>query len=184
MISQTCFSVDSEVSIIGFVTSQGSINIGTTYNYELEFYKEENPRISMQLSRGSFVHNDNGSVDLKFDSPIPVQSGVKYALSLKVLNTGGAKVQFWCVNSGSTSVKGPDGTNFNFSDCPELRTMGTNLQGGLFHHILYSKNSTEAAFSEVRLFLNIPHGRSSLYFYPEISIASLVRNFIVLLTIL
>ena len=140
MISQICFSVDSEVSIIGLSVN---VYITGTFNYELEFYKEENPRISMQLSRGSIVQNDFGYVEMKFDSPIPVQSGVKYALRL--LNIGGNNLQIRFENSGLSSVKGPDGTNFTFYDC-------TSVAWGLFNQILYSKNVTEAAISEVRIF--------------------------------
>ena len=134
----------------------------SSFNYELEFYKEENPRISMQLSRGSFVPTDlqfdnlrlSRYGEMRFDSPIPVQSGVKYAVRLSY-NGGGNNAQIWYGKPGLSLVKGPDGTNFTFSDCSELTTntyANGNAYNGLFNQILYSKNVTEAAISEVRLF--------------------------------
>ena len=69
--------------------------------------------------------------EVKFERPVQLHPNIKYALRLR--NNGPRTANG---DGGVSTVRGPDGTVFTFSDCP-LSFNGTNHSRGQFGNILY-----------------------------------------------
>ncbi|XP_030837055.1 E3 ubiquitin-protein ligase MYCBP2 [Strongylocentrotus purpuratus] len=139
-----CFSVDKPgVMIAGFCVYGG---VGY-YNYELELLdgSEVGPDgnsqrwNSLELVKGSYGHLDLAKdiAEIKFDRPVPVKEGVKYAVRLR--NHGNRTVNG---DGGMTHVKCPDGVTFSFSLC-RLSSNGTSQTRGQIPQILYFNTAAE-----------------------------------------
>ncbi|XP_063604995.1 E3 ubiquitin-protein ligase MYCBP2-like, partial [Penaeus indicus] len=136
-----CFAVDRPGIVIAGVCVYGGVG---TYDYEVELMDEsggggQDPSHTMErwsvmeVARGTFGPDDSVAdiVEIKFERPVPVKEGVKYAIRL--CNHGGRTSNG---DGGLASVKGPDGTTFTFSAC-SLSVNGTNHIRGQIPHIMY-----------------------------------------------
>ncbi|RXG68996.1 E3 ubiquitin-protein ligase MYCBP2 [Armadillidium vulgare] len=135
-----CFSVDRHGIMIAGVCVYGGVG---TYDYEVELMDEKgvnNPGgdgahalerwTVIEVIRGTFGPDDSvmDIVEIKFERPIPIKEGTKYAIRLT--NRGGRTSNG---DGGQVSVKGPDGTNFVFT----YPVNGTNPIRGQIPQILY-----------------------------------------------
>ncbi|XP_069950165.1 E3 ubiquitin-protein ligase MYCBP2 isoform X3 [Cherax quadricarinatus] len=136
-----CFAVDRPGIVIAGVCVYGGVG---TYDYEVEVMDEsggggQDPSHTlerwnvMEMARGTFGPDDSVAdiVEIKFERPVPIKEGVKYAIRL--CNHGGRTSNG---DGGLASVKGPDGTAFTFSAC-SLSVNGTNHIRGQIPHIMY-----------------------------------------------
>ncbi|XP_014287849.1 E3 ubiquitin-protein ligase MYCBP2 isoform X3 [Halyomorpha halys] len=142
-----CFSVDRSGIVVAGVGVYGGVG---SYDYELELLDDSNTGYdpthtqrwnSLQLTRGSFGPDDclaDDIAEIKFDFPIFIKDGVKYAIRLR--NHGGRTSNG---DGGLSSVKGPDGTNFTFSTC-SLSFNGTTQTRGQIPYILYYSNPQDS----------------------------------------
>ncbi|XP_074650729.1 E3 ubiquitin-protein ligase MYCBP2-like [Tubulanus polymorphus] len=136
-----CFSVDRPGIVIAGVGVYGG---GSHWDYELELLDEVHSEgthdpshtqrwNSIELAKGSYGSDDctNNISELKFERPIPIKEGVKYAIRLR--NHG---PRTFNGDGGQSKVKCQDGTTFLFSAC-SLSSNGTNHTRGQIPHILY-----------------------------------------------
>jgi E3 ubiquitin-protein ligase MYCBP2 len=88
---------------------------------------------SIEIVKGSYGGDDcvNNISELKFERPIPIKEGTKYAVRLR--NHGS---RTYNGDGGMTKVKCADGTTFSFSAC-SLSSNGTNHTRGQIPHVLY-----------------------------------------------
>ncbi|CAG7827585.1 unnamed protein product [Allacma fusca] len=144
------FTVDQPgVSLFGACIYSGT----GSYEYELELFQEvedvgiENcdqggPKwISLEIARGNFDSDEcwGDIAEIKFNKPVPIKPGVKYAIRLK--NHGGRT----CNGDGGVSIlRCPDGTTFNFSSCAAHSLNGTNQIRGQIPHLLYFRNPDDS----------------------------------------
>ncbi|KAB7503617.1 E3 ubiquitin-protein ligase MYCBP2 [Armadillidium nasatum] len=151
-----CFSVDRHGIMIAGVCVYGGVG---TYDYEVELMDEKgvnNPGgdgahalerwTVIEVIRGTFGPDDSvmDIVEIKFERPIPIKEGTKYAIRLT--NRGGRTSNG---DGGQVSVKGPDGTNFVFSAC-SLSVNGTNQIRGQIPQIFVFQNTKEIAEHQAR----------------------------------
>ncbi|XP_046440285.1 E3 ubiquitin-protein ligase MYCBP2-like isoform X2 [Daphnia pulex] len=134
-----CFTVDRpNVSVIGV----GVFGGGGSYTYELELLElirsasdaaQTLSWHSLAVVRGSYGPEDsiNDVAEIKFDRPVPIKENTRYTFRLR--NQGGKTHNG---DGGVLSIKGPDGTTFNFSACL-LSFNGTNHIRGQLPYILY-----------------------------------------------
>ncbi|KAJ8027887.1 E3 ubiquitin-protein ligase MYCBP2 [Holothuria leucospilota] len=133
-----CFSVNQAgIQIAGICVYTG---LGQ-YNYELELLDgveaasdAHGPRWnSLEFARGVFAGEDavDKLVEVKFDKPVSVKEGVKYAIRLRL---HGGKT--FSGEGGSSQVRCPDGVTFTFSNCT-LSSNGTSLARGQIPQVLY-----------------------------------------------
>ncbi|XP_041463237.1 E3 ubiquitin-protein ligase MYCBP2-like isoform X3 [Lytechinus variegatus] len=145
-----CFSVDKPgIMVAGFCVYGG---VGY-YNYELELLdgSEVGPDghsqrwNSLELVKGSYGHLDLAKdiAEIKFDRPVPVKEGIKYAVRLR--NHGNRTVNG---DGGMTHVKCPDGVTFSFSLC-RLSSNGTSQTRGQIPQILYYNTAAESETQRV-----------------------------------
>ncbi len=94
---------------------------------------------SLEIAHGSYSSVDcvGDIAELRFEKAVPIRQHVKYALRLR--NHGGRTSNG---DGGVSSVKGPDGTNFVFSNC-SLSFNGTNPTRGQLPQILYYSSPQE-----------------------------------------
>lgn len=144
-----CFSVDRPGIVVAGVCVFGGVG---TYDYEVEILDEsggggnaggsggaQDPSHTLErwnvieMARGTFGPDDSIAdiVEIKFERPVPIKEGVKYAIRL--CNHGGRTSNG---DGGVPSVKGPDNTTFTFSAC-SLSVNGTNHIRGQIPHIMY-----------------------------------------------
>ncbi|KAK4298747.1 hypothetical protein Pmani_028926 [Petrolisthes manimaculis] len=153
-----CFTVDRPGVAVAGVCVYGGVG---TYDYEVEIMDEtgggggasgggsgvvgaggasgQDPSHALErwsvveAARGTFGPDDSVAdiVEIKFERPVPIKEGVKYAIRL--CNHGGRTSNG---DGGLASVKGPDGTSFAFSAC-SLSVNGTNHIRGQIPHIMY-----------------------------------------------
>ncbi|XP_053398701.1 E3 ubiquitin-protein ligase MYCBP2-like isoform X4 [Mercenaria mercenaria] len=115
------------------------------YNYELELLDEQSGAQNadpshtqrwhnIEIVKGSYGPDDsvNDIAEIKFDKPIPIKEGVKYAIRLR--NRGFQRT--FNGDGGISKVKCPDGTTFTFTAC-SLSSNGTNHMRGQIPQILY-----------------------------------------------
>jgi hypothetical protein len=86
------------------------------------------------------VDDSQHVTEVKFDRPVQLFPNIKYALRLR--NNGPRTSNG---DQGVSSVRGPDGTIFCFSDCP-LSYNGTNHSRGQFANILYYSTTDNKKF--------------------------------------
>ncbi|XP_035827428.1 E3 ubiquitin-protein ligase MYCBP2 isoform X3 [Aplysia californica] len=125
-----------------------------TNEYEVEVLKEEahpegaeGPKQSGKPESWSSILSTKGSYsfedcmsdifEVKFDRPLPLKEGQKYAVLLK--NTGEKTMSG---DSGETKVRCTDGTTFTFSSCVQSAN-GTNIIRGQIPQILYYSTPQE-----------------------------------------
>ncbi|KAL3880398.1 hypothetical protein ACJMK2_032642, partial [Sinanodonta woodiana] len=135
------FSVDKPGIIIAGICLYGGG--GGHYVYEVEFLDEQSEGQndpshtqrwnSIEIVKGQYSPDDciNDIAEIKFDRPIPIKEGVKYAV--RVRNSGPRTLNG---DSGVSKVKCPDGTFFTFSAC-SLSSNGTNHMRGQIPQLLY-----------------------------------------------
>ncbi|CAL4105683.1 unnamed protein product, partial [Meganyctiphanes norvegica] len=136
-----CFSVDRPGIVIAGVCVYGGVG---TYDYELEFMDESGGAAAdashtlerwnvIEVIRGTFGPDDSVAdiVEVKFERPVPIKEGVKYAIRL--CNHGGRTSNG---DGGLGSVKGPDGSTVTFSAC-SLSVNGTNHIRGQIPQLMY-----------------------------------------------
>ncbi|XP_038063237.1 E3 ubiquitin-protein ligase MYCBP2-like isoform X3 [Patiria miniata] len=144
-----CFSVDKPgILIAGFCIYGG----GGHYNYELELLDGSETGAdghshrwnSLELVKGSYGPSDlvNDVAEVKFDRPVAVKEGVKYAVRLR--NHGNRTVNG---DAGTTHVKCPDGVVFTFSSCP-LSSNGTSQTRGQVPQILYFNTAADTEHTQ------------------------------------
>ncbi|KAH9488940.1 E3 ubiquitin-protein ligase mycbp2 [Bulinus truncatus] len=142
------FSVDKPGIVMAGICVYGGSG---TYEYEVDVLKEEEsvdgqkqaskPEswVNLETMKGSFSQEDcmNDIAEIKFDRPIPLKEGQKYAVLLK--NNG---QRTFHGDSGITKVRCTDGTVFTFSTCVQS-TNGTNIIRGQIPQILYYSTPQE-----------------------------------------
>ncbi|XP_055893471.1 E3 ubiquitin-protein ligase MYCBP2-like isoform X4 [Biomphalaria glabrata] len=141
------FSVDKPGIVMAGICVYGGSG---TYEYEVDVMKEESADGQKQSSKpeswttletmkGSFSQEDcmNDIAEIKFDRPIPIKEGQKYAVLLK--NNG---QRTFHGDSGITKVRCTEGTVFTFSTCNQS-TNGTNIIRGQIPSILYYSTPQE-----------------------------------------
>ncbi|XP_076446720.1 E3 ubiquitin-protein ligase MYCBP2-like isoform X7 [Babylonia areolata] len=139
------FSVDRPGIVLAGVCVYGGSG---TYEYEVELLVEASGEASgevkgevshtqrwnsLEVVKGTFGPDDtvNLIAEIKFEQPIPIREGTKYALKLQ--NTG---QRTYNGDGGMAKVKCSDGTTFTFSAC-SLSVNGTNHVRGQIPQILY-----------------------------------------------
>ncbi|KAK6172343.1 hypothetical protein SNE40_016020 [Patella caerulea] len=135
------FTVDRPGILIAGVCVYGG---GGNYTYEVELLDEQPEVRGAELShtqrwntvetvRGSYTPEDcvNDIAEIRFDRPVPIKEGVKYAVKLK--NRGSRTLNG---DGGKTKVKCSDGTTFTFTAC-SLSSNGSNHMRGQIPQILY-----------------------------------------------
>ncbi|XP_033631426.1 E3 ubiquitin-protein ligase MYCBP2-like isoform X2 [Asterias rubens] len=144
-----CFSVDKPgILIAGFCVYGG----GGHYNYELELLDGSETGAdghshrwnSLEIVKGSYGPNDliNDVAEIKFDRPVPIKEGVKYAVRLR--NHGNRTVNG---DGGTTHVKCHDGVVYTFSTCP-LSSNGTSQTRGQVPQILYFNSTADSEHTQ------------------------------------
>ncbi|CAG5134648.1 unnamed protein product, partial [Candidula unifasciata] len=142
------FSVDKPGIVMAGICVYGGSG---TYEYEVEVLKEEESTegqkqsgkpeswTSLEVVKGVFTQEDcmNDIAEIKFDRPLPLKEGQKYAVLLK--NNGQRTVHG---DSGITKVRCSDGTVFTFYSCVQS-TNGTNIIRGQIPQILYYSTPQE-----------------------------------------
>ncbi|XP_071950592.1 E3 ubiquitin-protein ligase MYCBP2-like isoform X2 [Antedon mediterranea] len=138
-----CFSVDKPgIVIAGFCVYGGH----SRYNYELELLDNSEGGDghghrwnTLELIKGMYCPDDctNDIAEIKFEKPVPIKEGVKYAVRLR--NHGSRTVNG---DNGMSSVKCSDGVTFTFTSCV-LSSNGTNHTRGQIPQILYYNTALE-----------------------------------------
>nr|AOV18880.1 myc binding protein 2 [Lymnaea stagnalis] len=142
------FSVDKPGIVMAGICVYGGSG---TYEYEVEVLKEEESTegqkqggkpeswLSQETMKGTFSQEDcmNDIAEIKFDRPLPLKEGQKYAVLLK--NNG---QRTFHGDSGITKVRCTDGTVFTYTSCVQS-TNGTNIIRGQIPQILYYSTPQE-----------------------------------------
>eukprot|EP00058_Branchiostoma_floridae_P002865 XP_002588353.1 hypothetical protein BRAFLDRAFT_81492 [Branchiostoma floridae] len=141
-----CFSVDKPgVVVVGAMLYGG----GGQHDYELELLDSSESDIgdgshtqrwtTLELVKGTYYPEDcvNDAAEVKFERPVPIKEGVKYAV--RVRNHGGRTANG---DGGLPTVKSADGVTFTFSSC-SLSSNGTNQTRGQIPNILYYRTPQE-----------------------------------------
>ncbi|XP_048243746.1 E3 ubiquitin-protein ligase MYCBP2-like isoform X7 [Haliotis rufescens] len=134
------FTVDRPGIVVAGVCVYGG---GGHYEYEVELLDEQGEGQedvshtqrwnSLEIVRGAYSPEDcvNDIAEIKFDRPVPIKEGVKYAVKLR--NHGPRTLNG---DGGMSKVKCSDGTTFTFTAC-SLSSNGTNHMRGQIPQILY-----------------------------------------------
>ncbi|CAI9731993.1 E3 ubiquitin-protein ligase MYCBP2-like [Octopus vulgaris] len=150
------FSVDRPGILIAGVYVYGGSVVGGQYEYELELLDDQSEGHSdpsqshtsrwnsIEIVKGSYGPDDcvNDIAEIKFDRPVPIKEGVKYAVLLR--NHGPRTLNG---DGGLSRVKCPDGTTFTFTSC-SLSSNGTNHMRGQLPQIVYYSASQDGEFQQ------------------------------------
>ncbi|ESO93790.1 hypothetical protein LOTGIDRAFT_153260, partial [Lottia gigantea] len=136
------FSVDRSGILIAGVCVYGG---GGSYTYEVELLDEQQSEgggsdlshtqrwNTVEQVKGTYGPEDcvNDIAEIRFDRPVPIKEGVKYAIKIK--NHGSRTLNG---DGGMNKVKCSDGTTFTFTAC-SLSSNGSNHMRGQIPQILY-----------------------------------------------
>ncbi|KAL5012682.1 hypothetical protein ScPMuIL_011233 [Solemya velum] len=134
------FCVDKAGIVIAGVCVYGG---GGQYDFEVELLDDQSDGLndpshiqrwnSIELVKGTYGTDDcvNDIAEIKFEKPIPIKEGVKYAVKLR--NHGPRTLNG---DGGVSKVKCPDGTTFTFMSC-SLSSNGSNHMRGQIPQLLY-----------------------------------------------
>ncbi|CAE1311209.1 MYCBP2 [Acanthosepion pharaonis] len=150
------FSVDRPGILIAGVCVYGGSVVGGQYEYELELLDDQSEGHSdptqshtsrwnsLEIVKGSYGPDDcvNDIAEIKFDRPVPIKEGMKYAVLLR--NHGPRTLNG---DGGLSRVKCPDGTTFTFTSC-SLSSNGTNHMRGQLPQIIYYSASQDGEFQQ------------------------------------
>nr|XP_026691648.1 E3 ubiquitin-protein ligase MYCBP2 [Ciona intestinalis] len=135
-----CFNVEATgVYVVGFGVYGGGHE---DHRYEIELFEQNGNGgwETLDLMKGTYRSHDYGKdhvINVMTNKPISIKKSQIYSIRLR--NYGGRTCNGV---HGKASVKGPDGTKFNFTHCPQSSN-GTTVRRGQLPSILYRRTPSD-----------------------------------------